>query len=161
LRKQRRECHWVRTLSRGFTCYRPGTECRSHHSDLSSLRPFELRGCGFDTLDALTPVCVYPVILCVGGGFVTCWFSFKGVLPTVYRMKTMKNWTRPNKWTVEHRIVVTIIIIFLLISRWYAVSFATCTRPEGKSRWQGTTDEAIVTEKCFQFKPITNTLEWI
>jgi hypothetical protein len=43
--------------------------------------------------------CVY--VLCVGSDLATGWSPVQGVLPTVYRIKKLKNWSRSNKKTAE------------------------------------------------------------
>jgi hypothetical protein len=47
--------------------------------------------------------CVY-VLLCVGSGLVTTWPPVQGVLPTVYRVKKLRNRPKSNKRTVEPQI---------------------------------------------------------
>jgi hypothetical protein len=42
------------------------------------------------------------VVRCVGSGLATCWSPVQGVPPTVYRMKKLKKWPRPNKELYGH-----------------------------------------------------------
>jgi hypothetical protein len=49
---------------------------------------------GMDVCVRLFCVCV---VLCVGSGLKSGWSLVKGVLPTVYRIKILKNWPRSNK----------------------------------------------------------------
>jgi hypothetical protein len=48
--------------------------------------------------------CVY-VVLCVGSGFPNGWSSVQGVLPTVYRIKKLKEMPRPNNGLQSRNII--------------------------------------------------------
>jgi hypothetical protein len=52
-------------------------------------------------LEAWMSVCVYSVVLCVGSGLATGWSPILGILPTVYRIKKLKNGQGPTKRTGE------------------------------------------------------------
>jgi hypothetical protein len=67
--------------------------------------------------------CVY-VVLCVGSGLATSWCPVQGVLPTVYRIKILKNGQGPTKgcraiiMMMMMMIVIIIIIIIMLSKIW-------------------------------------------
>jgi hypothetical protein len=48
------------------------------------------------------PLFCVCVVLCVGRGFSTGWSPVQGVLPTVYWIKKLKKWPRPNKGLKNH-----------------------------------------------------------
>jgi hypothetical protein len=51
---------------------------------------------GHGCLHCVRTFCVC-VVLCVGSGLATGWSPVQGVLPTMYRIKKLKKWPRPNK----------------------------------------------------------------
>jgi hypothetical protein len=91
--------------------YSGGVVCRMN--DLRSLESWDR---GFEShsrhwcLHCMRLFCVY-IVLCVGRGLATGWSPIQGVLPTVFRIKKLKQHPRPKKGACR----IIMIIIFLII----------------------------------------------
>jgi hypothetical protein len=48
------------------------------------------------------------VVLSIGSGLALGWYSIQGALPTVYRIKNLIKWPRPQQWAVEPLVIILI-----------------------------------------------------
>jgi hypothetical protein len=87
---------------------------------LRSLEPWDR---GFESHSKYGYLCAFLfcvcVVMCVGSGVATGWCPVQGVLPSVYRIKKLKESSQGPKKGCRILIIIIIIIIITITSLWW------------------------------------------